>query len=187
MACSCPLLACLSAARLNVILAALRTFAQVLWPGASARPCSERHRRYICATLSGTIPGGRRQLCLAPAALRHCWSSPGLLLLCSLLVEPKPQDLTLQPFLLLSLWAENTEPGQSKSPGVPSIFPPSGPHLQGAEQGSEAAGGTELSFPLQRESPVCFLARFPMQFRFVAFILLSKIRASLQPSAWEQR
>lgn len=40
---------------------------------------------------------------------------------------------------------ENTEPGQSKSPGVPSIFPPSGPHLQGAEQGSEAAGGTELS------------------------------------------
>lgn len=78
------------------------------------------------------------------------------------------------------------EPGQSKFPGLLSILLASGPQLQGAEQGSEVAGETGdqragLSFPLQSELPALFPAFFPTQFRFGAFILLSKLRASLHP------
>lgn len=86
------LLARTAAARLNVIPAALRTFGQ---PELQLGP-EARHRETPMVPLchpSWNYPRG--QHCLVSAALLQCRSSPGLLLPCYALADPKLQDLTL--------------------------------------------------------------------------------------------
>lgn len=124
-------------------------------------------------------PGGssarHQKPCSMAGAAQACWCRA--LLWLSLSPRVSHAHHPLQRFLLQSMSREH-RPRAEQTPWGSLHFP----RLQGAERGSEGAGGAGLvSHFMPVWLPALFPARFPRQLRFGTFTLLLNLRASLHP------
>lgn len=124
-------------------------------------------------------PGGsfarHQKPCSMAGAAQACWCRA--LLWLSLSPRVSHAHHPLQRFLLQSMSRER-RPRAEQTPWGSLHFP----RLQGAERGSEGAGGAGLvSHFMPIWLPALFPARFPRQLRFGTFTSLLNLRASLHP------